>query len=120
MEKVQLSFNCRTAGDRVIERSTLVNIRTDTVNEAVNLYQELLENLDKGSVVSEHEQLPQISSQSPTWVQGRTDDDENHDKCPRCNAGLILRTARKGSRAGEQFWSCLAFGSKGCLYTKPA
>ena len=37
MEKVQLSFNCRTAGERVVERSTLVNIRTDSVDEATDL-----------------------------------------------------------------------------------
>lgn len=30
-------------------------------------------------------------------------------KCPRCGASLILRTSRKGEKAGKQFWGCSAF-----------
>lgn len=29
--------------------------------------------------------------------------------CPRCNAELVLRTARKGEHAGEQFYGCSRF-----------
>lgn len=29
--------------------------------------------------------------------------------CPRCGAPMMLRTARKGKRAGKQFWGCSTF-----------
>jgi predicted RNA-binding Zn-ribbon protein involved in translation (DUF1610 family) len=137
MEKVQLSFNCRTAGERVLERSTLVNIRVDTVDEAVALYQELKASLGNGAVISEHEYLPQIPNRVPVnmpVVPNRyeptrlpaprpaveVEQPESPGKCPRCGAGLILRTAKKGPRAGGQFWSCGAFYTRGCLFTRPA
>lgn len=139
MEKVQLSFNCRTAGERVLERSTLVNIRVDTVDEAVALYQELKASLGNGAIISEHEYLPEVPNRVPVNVpampnryapahlpaprpaiQLPENPAENPGKCPRCGAGLILRTAKKGINAGSQFWSCGAFYTRGCLFTKPA
>lgn len=135
MEKVQLSFNCRTAGERVLERSTLVNIRVDTVDEAVALYQELKASLGNGAIISEHEYLPQIPNRisvNPPAMPNRYEpvrlpaarqavqQPDSPGKCPRCGAGLILRTAKKGINAGSQFWSCGAFYTKGCLFTKPA
>ena len=30
-------------------------------------------------------------------------------KCPRCDRGMVLRTARKGARAGSQFWGCSTY-----------
>lgn len=29
--------------------------------------------------------------------------------CPSCGKGMVLRTARKGMRAGSQFWGCAAY-----------
>jgi len=29
--------------------------------------------------------------------------------CPRCNAQMILRTAKKGTNAGSQFWGCSSY-----------
>jgi len=29
--------------------------------------------------------------------------------CPRCGSPLVLRTTKKGDRAGQQFWGCSAF-----------
>ena len=29
--------------------------------------------------------------------------------CPKCNEPMVLRTARQGSNAGNQFWGCSAF-----------
>jgi len=135
MEKIQLSFNARTSGERVIERSTLVNIRVDTVDEAVALYQELKASLGNGAIISEHEYLPQIPNRvhvnlpsapdryEPTRLPAprpAVEQPESPGRCPRCGAGLILRTAKKGLNAGSQFWSCGAFYTKGCLFTKPA
>ncbi len=35
-------------------------------------------------------------------------DDEN-PKCPRCNAGMVRRTARQGANAGNQFLGCQSY-----------
>lgn len=118
--KIQLNFNCKTnAQNQVLERSTLANIRCDSVEEATRLYQQLIEKLGSEVIVNDHRELPQIASESPSWVKFKPQAKEGPGRCELCNAGLVLRTARKGPRAGEQFWSCLSFGSKGCLYTKP-
>lgn len=35
---------------------------------------------------------------------------ENTEKqCPRCGSKLVLRTAKKGENAGQQFWGCSGF-----------
>ena len=38
--------------------------------------------------------------------------------CPRCGKPLVLRTAKKGDHAGEQFFGCSGF--PGCRYTEKA
>jgi restriction system protein len=30
-------------------------------------------------------------------------------KCPRCGSSMVVRTARRGNNAGNQFWGCSAF-----------
>lgn len=53
----------------------------------------------------------------------RTDQTEarSHRKtgpcCPRCGKVMVLRTARKGRRAGSQFWGCSTY--PGCQCTLP-
>lgn len=29
--------------------------------------------------------------------------------CPRCNSPMVLRTAARGSYAGQQFWGCSTY-----------
>jgi hypothetical protein len=36
--------------------------------------------------------------------------------CPRCGQQLVLRTAKKGDRAGQQFYGCSAYPR--CRYIK--
>ena len=36
--------------------------------------------------------------------------------CPRCGSDLVLRTAKKGSNAGKQFYGCKSYPK--CRYTK--
>ena len=36
--------------------------------------------------------------------------------CPRCQHGLVLRTAAKGSKAGQKFWGCSNFPR--CRFTQ--
>jgi restriction system protein len=37
--------------------------------------------------------------------------------CPACGKSMVLRTARKGSRAGSRFWGCAGYPE--CLGTRP-
>ena len=49
-----------------------------------------------------------------------TDQSDPSDKipmCPLCGKHLALRTARKGSRAGSQFWGCTGYPE--CKGTRP-
>ncbi|MHC1728324.1 MAG: restriction endonuclease [Syntrophobacteraceae bacterium] len=39
------------------------------------------------------------------------------NNCPLCGGGMVLRTARKGTKAGDRFWGCSAFPK--CRGTKP-
>ena len=43
----------------------------------------------------------------------KTDD----NVCPICGSKMVLRTAKKGTNAGEKFWGCSAFPK--CRATKP-
>ncbi len=38
--------------------------------------------------------------------------------CPRCGKAMVLRTARKGCRTGDQFWGCSGYPA--CTATKDA
>lgn len=38
--------------------------------------------------------------------------------CPRCQSPMVLRTARRGANAGEQFWGCSTYPK--CQGTRPA
>ena len=40
---------------------------------------------------------------------------QNKRICPRCGSELVLRTAKKGKRAGEQFYGCSRFPK--CMYS---
>ena len=37
--------------------------------------------------------------------------------CPSCGKPMVLRSARRGARAGEQFWGCIGYPS--CRGTRP-
>ena len=42
--------------------------------------------------------------------EGMSDDDVlDATRCPNCAGTMILRTARKGANAGENFWGCNSF-----------
>ncbi|HEY5480506.1 MAG TPA: four helix bundle suffix domain-containing protein, partial [Verrucomicrobiae bacterium] len=58
--------------------------------------------------------------------QDRTDETDRADRteaaakapnCPRCGKPMALRTARKGPRAGSQFWGCSGYPE--CKGTRP-
>jgi len=37
--------------------------------------------------------------------------------CPKCGSPMVVRVARKGSRAGQKFWGCKGYPN--CRFTKP-
>src|SRR5712692_9167004 len=41
----------------------------------------------------------------------------SNPECPRCGSPMVLRTARRGANAGEQFWGCLTYPK--CQGTRP-
>jgi restriction system protein len=49
----------------------------------------------------------------PKPISKRSDD----NICPLCGAEMVLRTAKKGPKAGEKFWGCSAFPK--CRSIKP-
>ena len=42
---------------------------------------------------------------------------QSNPTCPRCGGQMVLRTARRGARAGESFWGCKAYPR--CQGTRP-
>ncbi|MCU7837213.1 MAG: NERD domain-containing protein [gamma proteobacterium symbiont of Taylorina sp.] len=34
---------------------------------------------------------------------------QNNNSCPKCGADMVLRKAKKGSNAGQEFWGCSRF-----------
>ena len=82
------------------------------VDEAVKLsHIKDIENLERASVtktVKDNATENTGTEQSPQTVIQRT--------CPRCGKPLVLRTAKKGEHAGEQFYGCSGF--PGCRYTE--
>ncbi|MGV8075322.1 MAG: restriction endonuclease [Syntrophobacteraceae bacterium] len=50
---------------------------------------------------------------TPTQISKKSDG----SACPLCGAEMVLRTAKKGAKAGEKFWGCSTFPK--CRSTKP-
>lgn len=46
----------------------------------------------------------------------QNDDDGDKQRCPRCGATMVLRTAKRGANVGNQFWGCSSYPR--CRYTK--
>ena len=42
----------------------------------------------------------------------------DHANCPKCGGTLVLRTAKRGDKAGQQFYGCQKY--PGCRFTRPA
>jgi four helix bundle suffix protein len=60
--------------------------------------------------------LQERQKQNPTDPSDRTDRSD-HQPCPACAKPMVLRTARKGLRAGSQFWGCSGYPE--CKATLP-
>jgi restriction system protein len=51
-------------------------------------------------------------------IQGRTSNMSDKPRCPLCGSPMLLRTARKGPKAGQPFWGCSGYPD--CKRTLPA
>lgn len=50
--------------------------------------------------------IENIRKKHVTMGQKEVEKNKYNRKCPRCGGELIIRTAKKGNRAGKQFWGC--------------
>lgn len=52
-----------------------------------------------------------VHEANPSGVSAISEPSKTHPKisCPQCGAVMMLRTAQRGTHAGEQFWGCSRF-----------
>ncbi|MCB1070238.1 MAG: NERD domain-containing protein [Kiritimatiellae bacterium] len=81
-------------------------------------------------VIIRDEQVPKIVEAIQSWQKsGKVTEKDHlrsldqrhlvkshsaHPTCPHCNRPLVLRTAKRGDNAGQQFWGCSGYPS--CRY----
>lgn len=75
--------------------------------------EQLLEELSHRKSKGAQEFLAQISQHLASLTEDQADvyygnsrEDSEAPSCPQCDANMILRTARRGPNAGNQFWGC--------------
>ena len=59
--------------------------------------------------------LPMTAETTPATA----DDESDVPGCPRCDAPMVRRTARKGPHQGQQFWGCTRFPKCRATITDP-
>ena len=94
--KCQINYNLRESGGNVLESSTLINFRSDSLEEIMSLFKAAKEKLNNPS---QH-----ASGKNKEMILKLLD--SNHKPCPQCDGSLVLRTARSGKNSGQQFWGC--------------
>jgi rRNA maturation endonuclease Nob1 len=67
-----------------------------------------VENIRNRFYVEESNEVQPVQSQTTECSQEMLKGEQTQI-CPKCGANLILRTAKKGSNAGNQFWGCSNF-----------
>ncbi len=106
----QINYSAKLdAEGNLLERSTLINIRSSTLSEAVTTFQQLKQSLNGDLGVKK------ISK--TTWVAPKAN--QSLDNCPRCNGRLIIREAKKpGPNYGKKFYGCMNWTKKGCSFVQ--
>jgi four helix bundle suffix protein len=66
---------------------------------------------------SERLAAARLEERKRTDQSDRTDRSEKAPTCPVCGKAMVLRAARKGPRAGSQFWGCSGYPE--CTATRP-
>ena len=68
------------------------------------------------TAAEEESALPTETAKTEPEPTESTSAEEKSLTCPRCGSRLVLRTAKKGSNAGQQFYGCSAYPK--CRYTR--
>lgn len=90
-----------------------------TKEEIDTLYAKLypLTQVDELQKLKHIENLKENHRQKPTVGAPIADAEVTPEKiCPKCGSKLIIRTAKKGTKAGEKFWGCSSYPN--CKYTE--
>ena len=72
------------------------------------------EPMEIGSVVQKED--PIVDQQPEAETPENNTNEEQNLICPKCGNKLVLRTAKKGANAGNQFWGCSGFPK--CRFVK--
>ena len=94
-------------------------LSAEKVREICGKLQELKEDssLNHGahlrSLEERHARPPETAESRESAEESRAevvnDDETPANPCPKCGAALVMRTAKKGQRAGAKFWGCSAY-----------
>lgn len=107
--KVQINTSIRTnASGEIMERSTLLNIRTDEVQEAINLFSQLRSKMDDQPGLA-----PVQEKRAITANDLFPDEQQEENACPECGNKLVQRSGRNGF-----FLGCKSYPN--CRYTRQA
>lgn len=68
-------------------------------------------------IITGDQLLAEMRGSSPRIAE-RNSRAESVPLCPKCGAGMLVRTARKGSNIGEKFWGCSTYPA--CRGIRPA
>jgi ssDNA-binding Zn-finger/Zn-ribbon topoisomerase 1 len=99
--KVQINYTTRKdSDDNVVDRNVMINIRTDSVDEAYQLYSSLRQKLNGQLDTDSAEQIK--TSNQP----------ESKKICPECGRNLVRRKAKNG----DVFLGCQNYPK--CYFTQ--
>jgi rRNA maturation endonuclease Nob1 len=109
INKIQINGSVKTdAQGDILERSTLLNIRTDDVAEAVQLFNQLRSQMQGQEILSLEPEPKRITADDIF-----PDEEEETDICPECGSKLVQRNGRNGL-----FYGCKSYPN--CRYTRQA
>ncbi|MCD8387569.1 MAG: hypothetical protein LUD17_11875 [Bacteroidales bacterium] len=96
--------------DMIIRVNTLIVLCSRTLKMLRSQMESRLNGFKQSGGFTENmtqERLTAIKTQNQT---------EGAPTCQLCGAVMVKRTAKKGARAGTQFWSCSNYHTTGCNY----
>ena len=103
-------------GVMTAERATGVIIMTSGLftQEAKSFAENKPIDLVEGRQLAE---LIRVAQEKPIAIAAEAETEQDTKMiCEKCGADLVLRTARRGKSAGNQFWGCSSFPK--CTFTK--
>lgn len=106
--KVQINYQIKVdSEDEVLEKSTLINIRTDSPEEAILLFNTVRLKLNGAPNLNNpvYEVVPETH---PSFLEG---EDAKQQSCPFCHSKLVRRQGQRGA-----FYGCSGYPK--CRYTR--